>query len=253
MRKRTYAGKKSRAKKYKSVVPRGPVILPGQRGFVRTSGAYGRFSGTNGEPELKVHDVPILERGNGTTQMNTFGVSITNGLCVIPQGTDDNQRIGRKITLKSLQFRGLLKGQPAQNFITGPATSYQLTVYLYLVQDTQANGTLADPTDVLTGTIPQTSMVNLDNSMRFRILKKWVHELEPKTNFIELTYQYLNDTTKHIEWYKKCDIPVEYSGPNGTVTEIRSNNLFFLVGYSDAAYGRHTTVEGVFRIRYADC
>lgn len=241
----TVGKKKSRKAKKAPHVPR---ILPSQRGYLRTGGAYGRFGGGTGEPELKVHDVLITQRGDGTTPSEVFGVSTFDGLLHIAQGTDDNQRIGRKIVIKSLQARLAIKGEPSEAFGIGVSPEYGLTTYLYLVQDTQANGALAAVTDVFTSLIPHEAMINIDNSMRFRILKKWIFDMEAKAGVTGSR----NDTSRHVEWYKKCDIPVEYSGTAGSITELRSNNLFFVMGFTDTAQGFWTSAIGTFRVRYAD-
>ncbi len=55
--------------------------------------------------------------------------------------------------------------------------------------------------------------------------------------------------TKSYSFYKDCNIPIEYSGANGTIDEVRSNNLGLMVL---AATGAVCKFEGVIRLRYAD-
>jgi len=60
-----------------------------------------------------------------------------------------------------------------------------------------------------------------------------------------------NTYQEYIEWYSKCQIPLEFSSTTGAITEIRSNNLFLLAGCST---GGDDLVNflGTCRLRYSD-
>jgi len=61
----------------------------------------------------------------------------------------------------------------------------------------------------------------------------------------------LNNTNVPFEMYKKCNIPIEYSGTTGAITEIRSNNIFLLAS-SDGQADDLVTMVGNCRVRFSD-
>lgn len=193
-----------------------------------------RFSGPGGE--LKFFDTAI-----SFTFDTTGEVPANTQLVLIPQGVTDSTRIGRKCTIKSIQTRLTIANAPASS-ATGSCV-----LFLYLVQDTQANGAAAAITDVLTSNAMAAAMINLTNSQRFRILKKWKWEMNSAAG---VTTAY-NNVSKHLDWYTKCNIPLEYSAGTGAITEIRSNNLFFLAG-SDGGGDDTGVCIGTVRVRFSD-
>ena len=215
----------------------GSKILPWQRGFLRSAGQLTtRFSGSGGT-EWKYLDTAINQPIDFTAE--TFPAS---GLQVIVAGNGENNRIGRKVTVKSIQFRG--------TFLAVPSTSanFSAVIHLYLIQDTQTNGALAGFTDVFTGAQANTAMYNLDNSKRFRILKKWVCDFNATAG---ATTAY-NNQSKHIEFYKRCNIPINYSSTTGAISEVASNGLFLAAGVTPNGADDDITLEGTVRIRFVD-
>lgn len=203
-------------------------------GYQRTTGYYGRFSGPSAE--LKFFDT-----ANSFTIDATGEVPATGQLTLIPQGVTESERVGRKCSIKSIHIRGSLVLQPAAS--ANAAT----TVYVYLVQDTQCNGVAAAVTDVLETNTMASAMINLANSSRFRILKRFVMTFN-STAGVTTAY---NNFSKPIEYYKKCNIPIEYSSTTGAITEIRSNNLFFLAG-SDSLSDDLVSFNATTRLRFSD-
>jgi len=202
---------------YPRTVPRGAAEpLPERlRGFVRTSGAYGRSLPRSGE--LKYFDSTVV----GT--ISTTGAILTSAN-LIPQGTGENQRIGRTVTVKSIQMKGIFTQPPSDDLFND-------YVQLALVQDTQANGTQPAYADVYTAANNINSMLNLDNSQRFKVLKVWRFPLEAKT--FNSTSNNWAETKKGVSFYKRVNIPITFSGTTGVITEVRSNNLCWaLIGNS---------------------
>lgn len=201
--------------------------------LVRVSGSYGRS--LRGSAEQKNFDTALSFAMDAT-----FEVPATGQLCLVPQGTGDEQRIGRRITIKSIQIRG-------QAFFAPAAAATAATgCWLYLVMDKQTNGAAAAITDVFTSSVVNTALLNLDNNQRFVILKKWQWVMQPGAG---ATAAY-NNSCKNIEWYKKCNIPIEYSSTTGAITEIRSNNIFLCAGSNPA--DDLVTFTGTARLRYTD-
>jgi len=204
-----------------------------RRVFNRTGGFYGRFSGPNAE--LKFFDTAL------SFAVDTTGeVPATGQLALIPQGVTESTRVGRRATVKSIQIRA------TAFLVPGAGTSAASLFAIYVVQDTQTNGAAAGIGDVLTSGNMLTALIELQESGRFRILKKIVRKLTA-TAGVSAAY---NEACTHIEFYKKVNIPIEYSSTTGAITEIRQNNIFLLAG----AIGSDDTisVQGNCRLRFSD-
>lgn len=167
------------------------------------------------KPELKFFDTSLSFNFDVTGE-----VPATGQLALIPQGDTESTRDGRLAVIKSIQIRG------AFVFTPGAAGTAATSTFLYLVLDTQANGGAAAVSDVFTSADMWSNMLNLNNSGRFRILKKWVHTFNPPAG---ATTAY-NVQVKQLEFYKRCNIKMDWSSTTRAITEIRSNNIFLLAG-----------------------
>jgi len=112
--------------------------------------------GSTGNVERKYVDVQL-----GTGDYNLAGTNTRQSVCLVAQGGDANQRVGRKITVKSCQIR-LLVDLPT----TATSGGVLRTVLVY---DKQPNGALASVTDILE-TDNAVGLINLDNRQRFDVL-----------------------------------------------------------------------------------
>lgn len=213
---------------YKRRVPSG--VVPG---FTRRSGFYGRYTGSSAEN--KFFDTAISFTADITGE-----VPATGQLNLIPQGVTESQRIGRKCTLKSLQIR-------LNSFFDPAANNLPAILYLYVVLDTQANGAAAAVTDVMTSSVMGTALLNLANSDRFVILKRYTREFSLGAG-VDGAYGAVSHTWNH---YMKLNIPIEFSSTTGAIGEIKSNNIFLLAG-SDGNTDDLITVTGTARVRYSD-
>lgn len=196
--------------------------------------AMGKLPGARSE--LKFFDT-----ANSFTFDTTGEVPATGQLNLIPQGVTESTRVGRLCVLKSIQLRGEFVFSP------GAAALAATTVYMYLVLDTQCNGAAAAITDVLTSNVLATALINLNNSQRFRILKRWV---QPLVSSAGVTTAY-NQVVVPLDYFKKIDVPLDFSSTAGAISEIRSNNLFLLAG-SDGQSDDTVTFIGTTRVRFGD-
>jgi len=204
------------------------------RGYDRSGGFYGRFTGPGAE--LKFFDT-----ANSFSFDTTGEVPATGQLNLIPQGTTESTRIGRKCVLKSVEIRGDVR------FAPGASAQAATTVAMYLVLDKQCNGAAAAVTDVFTtNALTTTALVNLANSERFVILKKWLIVINA-TAGVTTAYSSAN---RHLEYFKRCNIPLEFNSTAGAITEIRSNNLFLLAGTD--TNDDLTSFTGTTRVRFSD-
>lgn len=188
-------------------------------GYTRSGGSYGRYGNRARSmgflPEKKFFDTAL------TFAFDTTGeVPATGQLALIPQGDTESTRDGRKAAIESVQIRGSVV------FAPGASATAADVAHMYLVLDTQANGAAAAVTDVFTSTNLATAMLNLNNSGRFRILKHWEWALNSQAG---VTTAY-NNVIKPVEFFKKCNIDMDWSSTTGALTEIRSNNLFLIAG-----------------------
>jgi len=219
-------GSKPGSSKKRRVVP----------GVTRTGGYYGRFAGAG--MEAKFWDVAHSFTIDNTTEIPTSGQ-----LSLVPQGNTESSVVGRKYTVTSIQGKyGLVLAPGAQ------AVPCATIWAIYLVQDTQCNGAVATAADVFAQSGNAVlGHRNLANSQRFKILKKWTGSLAPQAGATTA----LNGATKYIEFYKKCNIPIEFSGTGGAITDNRSNNIFMLAGAHGSADDL-ITVTGTTRLRFTD-
>jgi len=211
------------------------MVVPG---YTRLSGAYKRFMPQNqgGRGELKYFDTAL-----SFTMDATGEVPATGQLNLIAQGVTEVTRVGRLATVKSIQLRGTASFAPAA------AATAATNGFIYLCLDTQTNGAAAAVTDVLTGNNLSTALVNLNNSMRFRILKRFKFTMQPGAG---ATTAY-NNVVKTFDFYKRCNYVLDFSSTTGAITEIRSNNLFLLAG-TDGASDDTITIAGNARLRFSD-
>jgi hypothetical protein len=212
------------------------------------------FSGTSKGPEYKYFD-----SGNGwldtrrlTTPVNTHfvtsgadvGIGFT-GFCVNPiaGGSGVNQRIGNKITIKSINVKAHLTGEIANDNV------YRLT-RIVLIHDKAFQGEFPTTEDIFkTQPTPNVGDIcneplNMKNSDRFVVLwnKTFVMCSDP------LKAMHLN-----FKKFKKCNIPVQFSTADGLYSSIMSGAIL-LLAYTDTASVDAAKTFCMFttRIRYTD-
>jgi len=196
-------------------------------------------------PELKFFDTHNIFNFDTTTEIVDTGTTLN----AVPQGTGDSQRVGRQITIKSIEMTGVIQSDQ-----TGLSPD---TVAIWLVLDKQANG--ANPTvaqvvapDPVDDTVPSLPIAhpNLENSDRFVLLRKWVSSTY--SNYANSLGTPALPVHQQFRFYKKVDIPIDFdsSASTGVLGTIRSNNLILLA----SAYVNDSTIifDGITRIRYID-
>lgn len=198
--------------------------------------------------EKKVNDLTTA-----TYQVNTSG-SIT--LLANPVlGSDFNNRIGRKVVLKSAYIRGQVKldwagagGLPATAGIAAQLARFML------VCDLQPNGAAPAITDILVESTAE-SQLNLNNRDRFRILSDKTYVFDPVINVQTATQAQLcyNRTIYPVKKYKKIDQEMIFNATNGgTVADITSGALYMVwIGTVASGVGDVNAVVST-RVRYVD-
>ena len=200
-----------------------------RRGYDRTGGYY-RGAHSHKRPELKFHDdainiLPIPNTGH------IFSTTVA-----IPQGTGESERIGRKCVVKSWSMRYALTLQEQ----TLPANTHD-EVKIFIMQDRQTNGTVALILDVLEQDNIH-SYRNLANTGRFKVLATRSHCMSNpaggNSNF--------GTNIQKGQFHIKMFMPLEYSSTTGSLTELKSNNIFMLLISLDS----RTHIQGRIRVRF---
>lgn len=224
-------------------IPRNPVVHRVSPGYTRRVGYYGRytvpFTGTDKPGELKFFDVDV----NDGVVSNTG--TVFDSVCKIAQGVTEVQRVGRKCTLKTIQFRWRVI-LPALDNVPAPLPADAVRFIVFL--DKQCNGAIAGVTQIL-HTANYKAFYNLVNQGRFKIL----HDQMTTMNYGGLASEAAGQLTalvvqKDFYWEKAVNIPLEFDGATGALTEIRSNNIGVLLISTQGTLN----FESKVRLRFSD-
>lgn len=276
------------------------------RGYTQSSGLYGRFNRPQRYPESKCKDwfysqnpttgsqhQPVKTPGIAALLLSPLrmydasamaaGTSNTH-LLEISQGSNIDQRIGRKIQVKSLEILGTvflppIYGQPSQSF------SMMETHHMWIVIDTQTNGSQVGKESDIWQVTPWTGGLcdslafrNLGNSNRFRILKHIITPLVRDSSGVVLPlpsptsqegFIAGSGVQKQLNCFLKLDLPIEYSTgvADGGIATLRDNGIFIFtcsqpgqvtvfpggeVSEADPAPSTLCHEAYSFRVRYTD-
>lgn len=256
-------GKRATSKR-SAYTKRGRVTRTFRAGTGRRVGNYGRYHGaTTYGKEIKYLD----------SVTNTTGLQAGDTLEFLDpaldliEGVRPQQRIGRKIWLKSLQVKLNLMMKSGSDAPESDSGTFSFTIII--VKDTQCNGvtaTLAEIFQILSATqgeMWQLAFNNLENSGRFKTIYK--------KEFIVNTRALLDnpggggpDDTSFSGFGRvfninlKTPCVINYSGSTGNTIERRSNNLVGFIMHNlsrpgQASTGSPVEVNAHMRIRYTDC
>jgi len=163
---------------------------------------------------------------------STGALYLLNG---IARGDDIAERIGRQVTIRSLEYR--IMGQCTKT------TGERQVCRIMFVYDTQTNGAALTIAQVL-NSVDVYSPRNLENRTRFKVLKDWTFVVQ----------EYLSDPSIAIfKGYLKLFLPMVFNnGDAGTVADITTGSLYCIVLGKKAAGATAGATEGTVRIRYTD-
>lgn len=170
--------------------------------------------------------------------MNTTG-SVTL-IPSIPQGSATNERIGRKVTLKSIQMRG---------YAVSNATTLVTYCRVMIVYDRQPNKALAGITDIL-DSADSLSFPNSGNSDRFRTLyNKSFAVVGNNTTGGQQT-----EKSMHVmDWFKNVNLPVQYAtGASGAITNITTGSLLLVTCGNVISSTADGDLTVGFRVSFSD-
>jgi len=193
-----------------------------------------RLSGRTASKETGYVDIAAT----GYALDTTGSVTLLN---TIAQGSSVNQRVGKKIILKSIQSRGNM---------TNNGTASANDVAYMIVYDKRPTGALPSITDILVSA--SANALNNDvNSGRFKIVKR-VDEVLTGNTSAAASWQ-SNMMVGQDWWQSLNNLPVVYKAlTTGAIADIEEGALYLVtIGTSAAGTGAATLTTG-FRIRFLD-
>lgn len=167
--------------------------------------------------ETKTKDTDITDLVN--TILSISGTTP----CLVAQGAEYDERIGRKIWAKRLLVRCEVEWTP-----TALTDQTSDMLYMWVVLDRQANGTVPAVTDVFTTSEARKALIFPPNQQRFSIIgfkmvPVWSHTRNTGTP---------RTMTKAFNMSIDIDLPIEFKGTTGTTANLVKNNLWIFSGCS---------------------
>ncbi len=213
---------------------------PYRAGYDRTVGYYGRPT-----PERKFFDVAVDDAIVASTGTIWLNASAEASMLRIPEGNGESARIGRKITIKNINWRWLAS---LPTTTTAADSADVLRILLY--HDKQTNGAPATVAEILEDANFQ-SFNNLANAKRFRILKDMTIDIvAPSGGTSAAGVDVFGDNFISGTMFKKCNIPIVYNNAatDGSLATLRSSNIGMLALSSAGKAGFLSHI----RFRYTD-
>lgn len=162
---------------------------------------------------------------------NWVAPAASNTINLIAQGTADNQRIGRKITMTSFQMR----------WSFGPLTTGGSPLRVLVVYDKQSNSALPATIEVLEQDDFHSPM-SLGHADRYVILQSFI------TEPISLG----NNLIVAGECYKKMGLDTMYGGTTAAITSVNTGSVFIMVCQQGGILTGTPLFKYYARIRYLD-
>jgi len=181
-------------------------------------------------------ELKVIDTAQATYELSTTPtITLLNG---VAQGTEFNTRIGRKITMKSIQIRGYAA------IVDSPASGSLNRVML--IYDTQPNGALPAASDVLNANTA-TSMLNLNNRDRFKVLmdKQFALGFYSAGNIA-------SNASFNLKKFKKLNHDVIFSGSTNLIGVMTSGVIFLLTVGTGVTGTATNKLVASFRIRFSD-
>lgn len=175
----------------------------------------------------------------------------------IAAGTEVFQRVGQRINVKSIELRATLRG-PTGRDLTGDFCRMALVI------NKQQNRAITQTRDLVWASTPTNSLRRYNDLTKYSVL--WDTGPVPVTTrglpffgFGSYPPMAADGSLVPIEYYRRCDIPVQYGGTAGDFAQIVTNGLWlfywsdftnFTVNPTDS--GSAVTLNFQVRIRYTD-
>lgn len=215
------------------------------RGSLRRRGMWGRFTGTTAAPSRP--ELKFLAQSTVNEALIVAGGAslIFQSLNDIPQGVSETERVGIKVTIKSIQLSGsLLK----LSSVGAGAAATSNRVRMLLVWDKQTNGDIANTNEIIDPVVD--GMRDIASYSRFVVLKSWLITLAATAGAGDGAANDFGEVQRAFKFYKRCSIPIRFDGTQGVITELATNNLLFMAYKEDTVPLVNITMRA--RVRYSD-
>jgi len=211
-----------------------PIDYGGIRGAPADRVGRG-FRGTYSRSQVEKKYVDIA---SAQYAADTTGTVTALNLC--NEGTGVSQRVGRKICMKSVQVRGWITQETAQQ---------PCMVRIMLVWDKQVNGVIATIAEILSAATSN-SFMNLDNRERFVVIKDKHYTLGTR-NSTSGTAVADKSVSEPINIYKKLPEGsfTIFDGTGAGIADINTGALYLVTIGSAADAGLAVLAT---RVRYTD-
>nr|QXP07665.1 MAG: putative capsid protein [Arizlama virus] len=240
MPKRNFSAIASRgfsARAYKRSRVSGGVMMNPNVYVPRLSGRYNRNLRGLNRRGVASPETGYVDLASSSYAMDTTGAVAL--IATIAQGASVNQRVGKKVMLKSLQIRG---------FAGNGTTASSNDCAMLIVYDKQPGASLPAVTDIL-DTANARSFNNDSNSGRFTILKRW-----------DFVLNGVAATTLGYGPQKSCDAYLNLRGlpsvfkaaGTGAIGDIQEGALYLVTVGSTAAGTAAAALGAAFRTRFVD-
>lgn len=203
---------------------RGTQLGTTRRRFVKRRKYTRRQAPTHYYGQTQSGELKFLDT-NSDDLVVAVGGAVNTGYNLVAQGVGENQRIGRKMTIKSLSMH-INVTMPSEQDVADLSTGDVIRLLVFV--DKQANGALPAVTDLLE-TAVYDSFYNLSNTGRFRFLADEIFIFNRQVASTDGTN---TGSTPQMEQYirrhYKLNLPIEFSDTGGVIADVRTNNLAWL-------------------------
>jgi len=205
---------------------------------------YGSSRWNAAQRGLNRRGVASQETGFVDVAATSYNLDTTGSIALlntVAQGASVSQRVGKKIQLKSLQFRGS---------VANSSTAVTNDCAMMIVYDKRPTGSLPAITDILV-TANSSAFLNDANSGRFTILKRLDFLLVGNPTAVA-NYQ-PNMAATLDSWLSLKGLPTIYKAAGtGAIGDIEQGALYLVTVGSTAAGTAAATLGAAFRLRFID-
>lgn len=224
------------------------AVVPG---VTRNYGLFNRFNSRGvARQELKFYNYQQILTLAGATNITQYNTLVS----YITQGAGANQRIGRRIWVKSLTLRIVFHWGTQQ--ITGINWGPQCLRFI-VYGDTQCNGAAANAADFFDGTVitfPEFwKFNNLYNKGRFKTLRDKYVSGPTITYYPNAANYYVSPHRRFFQCHIKFrrPMPITFTGTTGGIADLACNNIgVFFAKDGTLATEPTCDAEFVYRVRY---
>lgn len=202
------------------------------------SGQNKRFAKVDKGPERKRSD-------NSFNQTPTRAPGDVYALNVMAQGTDNTNRIGRQILLKSFHYKFNWSCTGSNLATVAAYANGSNSLRIAIVYDKQTNQNLPAIDDIwqLGVSVNNNAFLlrNLDNYDRFIILADDMHVISTA-----------GPNAVTIEKYGTISLPTRYDGIGGTINDVTTGGLYLVVLDMNNTISNRSVLTGMTRVSFTD-